>query len=145
MRRMTLLILFVLPIATACGGGSTTPDGDGGTQAVSDDAAGDLGAAIGGGGGGALIFDGAEHPIESATCQLGDRIDVGTVGEGYRVFVTTSSEGFDVQILDPDSVQWFAQNDTVEVSGSTITGGADTYFNNQSDELIEASFEIECP
>ncbi len=42
-------------------------------------------------------------------------------------------------------MQWFAENDTVEVSDSNLTSDGDTYFNNQTDARVEASFEIQCP
>ncbi len=149
MRAKTALILIILVGLSACSGGDDSPGASGATDPTGTDgqASEDLGAALGAGaGGGTLIFDGTEHPIESVVCQLGDRVDVGTVGEDFRVFVTSSSGGgFDVQVLDPTPVQWFAENDTVEVSGSHLTSDGDTYFNNQTDAKVEASFDIQCP
>jgi len=149
MRARTALILMILVGLSACSGGAGSPGASDATDPTGTDSQSteDFGAALGAGaGGGTLIFDGTEHPIESVVCQLGDRVDVGTVGDGFRVFVTSSSGGgFDVQVLDSTTVQWFAENDTVEVSGSNLTSGADTYFNNQTDAKVEASFEIHCP
>ena len=96
-------------------------------------------------GGGELTFDGTTYVIDSATCHLDEPVNVGTVGEGFRVMVRGSAERPDVSILDPKYIQWFTSNDEFTVSDSKITGGPNSYLNNTDDRVVEASFEIECP
>lgn len=145
MRRLTFALTAVLLLA-GCGDDDLDPGsglGDVTVPTVDDGFADAFG---GGEGGGSLTFDGSDHPIEAATCVLDDdRIDIGTVGDGFRVLVSGEPGDVDVQILDADTLQWFSRQDTVDVDGSTVTGGVDTYFNNSNDTEIEASFEIDCP
>lgn len=136
---------LTLLIVAGCGGenpgvGSTVGSGP------DDEAAEAFGEALGAGrGGGTLIFDGTTYPIESAVCTLEPPVQVGTVGEGYRVLIGGSERYPDVSILAPGSVHWTALNDIFSVSGSQITGDSDTYRNNVDGGTVEASFEIECP
>ena len=103
-------------------------------------------------GGGLLIFNGAEFALTAATCLLDDdTFDSGAVSDdGIRVFATKSNPLNDVsaQILDAELIQWFPQDvqgDEASRDGDTITSPSHTYFNNQDDLTIEASFTIECP
>lgn len=162
MRRSALLlatILFAIVLAACGGAGDDSADaGQGGATEAGDDSSGDedpedaLGSALGAGGGGTLVFDGEEIPIESAICSIfDDQIDVGTVSEsGHRVLLGTNraDNPISVQILDPDSVQWFPQGvsgDEADREGNTFTSGLTPYFNNSNDRIIEASFTVECP
>ena len=100
-----------------------------------------------------MLFDGAEYAIDSVVCVLeGDRVDVGTVGADYRVFVSGDTTDPSLQILDPDGIQWFDGDPTdaasaaaVTFDGSTITAAEITWWNNQNEREITASFVIECP
>jgi hypothetical protein len=153
--RTTIFLLLIAFVLTACGGDDTGSDAgadsDGGTQSVTTtgsdgQADGALDSALGGGGSGTLVFNGTEHPIDSVVCDFGDGVDIGTVGDDFQVLVGGSSaEGFDIQILDPDHSQWVARNDTLEVSGARFFSDGDTYYSNQRQGEIEASFEIQCP
>lgn len=151
MRRLVPIVLTLVLALSACGGDDgldAVPDGLGDVGDATDEqeAADAIAEAMGAGGGGTLVFDGTERTIDSAVCQLGDRIDVGTVGpDGYRVLISGEPDDLSVQILEPGFGQWFANNDVVTQSGSTFTSDGDTYFNNNDDREIEAAFEIECP
>lgn len=105
-------------------------------------------AALGAGkGGGSLMFDGTSYTIDSVTCVLGPRMEVGTVGEGYRVLID-GAERPRATILSPDSVHWTHidwKTVNFTVSGSVITSSATSYRNNSDDRVIAASFEINCP
>ncbi len=136
--------LAALVATTGCGGGG---GGDGGDSF--DDA---FNEASGAGGGGTLTVEGSDYPIESVMCANSDsRVDIGTVGQNYRVFVTGDPDDPDLQILDPDSIQWFdgdkQQNNeaVVAVDGDTYTSEPTVWWNNQDDRVIEAYFTIECP
>jgi len=53
-----------------------------------------------------------------------------------------------VQILDADFRQWFPDGNLTDAAardGGTFTSPKLTYFNNQDDRLVEASFTVECP
>lgn len=158
MTRGTLTVIVIaLTALSSCGGGDDDADSDaesvgaaeGSTEAGDDEFADVLGA---GSGGGMLILDGAEVPLSAATCLLDDdTFDSGAVsGDGIRVFATKSNPLNDVsaQILDADLTQWFPQDvqgDEASRDGDTITSPSHTYFNNQDDRTIDASFTIECP
>lgn len=154
-------------IVAACGDDDDSPfSGAGDAIDQSEDLTGDINEqteeleefaeemldVVGAGGGGTLIVDGAEIPIDSAVCQLGDdTFDVGTVSDsGWRVFASQVNPANDAssQVLDPDFVQWFpqgVQGDEVVRDGGTFTSGPDTYFNNQNDTTVEISYTVACP
>lgn len=110
----------------------------------------DVADVVGGGGSGTLVLGGEEIAIADAICQLTDTsYDIGTVSDDgtIRVFATQRDVDDDpsIQIL-VDTTQWFPQDDdVVERDGDRFTSPTLTYFNNQDDETIEASFEITCP
>ena len=145
-----------LPLAlVSCG---DDDDGFGSFDSGSDDAAelqefaDAMNEATGAAGaGGALLFDGQEYPVESAICQLdGDNIDVGTLGANYRIFVSGDPASPSLQILDPDGIQWFDEQTAgsggkVSIDGSTVVAEEHTWWNNQNDDEITASFVVECP
>ncbi|MGD2050832.1 MAG: hypothetical protein PVI35_00015 [Acidimicrobiia bacterium] len=148
----SMLAIAVFAMLTSCGGGDVLPNVGGGTADASQatiaegEVAGESADALGiGGGRGTLIFDGVEHPIESVVCQVGDGVDVGTVGDGFRVLISGGEDSYSIQIVDSTPIQWFARNDLVEASGTRFTSQEDTYWNNQNDDEVEASFEIDCP
>lgn len=153
--RAAVALALVAGALAACGGDDdTTPDASEGAAFgdETDDAAEAIGEAMGAGGSGTIIIDGEEIAITSATCMLGDgTFDVGTVSDnGMRAFATRNRPDSDAsaQILDADMVQWFPQDvqgDEAVRDGSTITVGPHTWFNNQNDTTIEASFTVECP
>jgi hypothetical protein len=142
-------VLVIVTCLVACS--NTTPDGvtdDGASQPVGTDTS--TGTADSGDDSrtsslGVLTFDGTEHAIESAVCLLDEPVDVGTIGEGFRVLISGDADARSVQIVDDESVQWFATDDEVTVGGSDIASGPATYFNNQNDAEIEASFQFRCP
>lgn len=151
-------------VLAACGSGAndTNPDGesggDGQSNVQTEDGGGsadagsgdDLSNVFDSGGGGTLTFDGEEMPIDSATCALfGDEVDVGTISRsGHRVLISTNGRNpLSVQILDPDSVQWFpkdASGDEAEQNRGTFTSDSVPYFNNTDDRIVEAGFTVEC-
>ncbi len=151
------LAAAVALVLVGCGGDDGS---DAAAPGATDDTAADAGQdefgeavadAMGAGGGGSLTWDGTEHSIESVICQLdGDRVDVGTVGDGFRILIS-GDEPYSLQVLDPDSVQWVGERaeDGVRAglqrAGSTFT--ADGSFLRVDDVEItrHAAFEIECP
>lgn len=154
-RRTWTVMVIALTALTSCGGDDSDADADasgaeeGSTGSGEDEFADALGA---GSGGGLLILNGVEFPLTAATCLLDDDVfDSGAVStDGIRVFATRSNPANDVsaQILDAELIQWFPQDvqgDEASRDGSTITSPSHTYFNNQDDLTIEASFTIECP
>ena len=147
-----LLVLISLCLG-ACGGsdsGTSDPIASEPPSAHSEaaDAQEDFAEAMGAGqGGGTLVFDGTSYAIESAICHLDPPVEVGTVGEGYRVMIDGGQRPR-ASIVDPESVHWTHvdwQTVNFTVSGSTITGIATSYRNNVDERVVEASFEIECP
>lgn len=142
------VLVLTAGVLAGCGG----DDDDAADGAGAEDVADAMNDATGGGGSGTITFDGQEIPIASATCVLGDgTFDVGTVSDnGMRVFATRNRPDSDssAQILDADMVQWFprdVQGDEAVRDGSTIVVGPHTWFNNQDDTTVEASFTVECP
>lgn len=117
-------------------------------ESSNDDAEPEFAAALGAGqGGGTLIFDGTTYAIESAICNLGEYVEVGTVGEGYRVMIDRADRPR-ATILGPGSVHWTHidwQTQNFSVSGSVVTSNPTQYRNNADKRVVEASFEIECP
>lgn len=153
--------LSAVILAAACGNDS---DFDAGLpeartdEVVSDEEREDFAEAyndaIGAGGGGTLQFDGAKIPIDSAICVLdGPRIEVGTVGQKYRVLVSGDRDDLDLQILDPEGIQWFDGSKTpggppggqATIEGNVVTGAENVWWNNQDDREITASFTLKCP
>lgn len=175
MARITFMLVALISLfAAGCGdgdsastvfGGAPAGSGADGDDAFSTDGSSDsseddleafaeaLNEAQGAGGGGTLTFDGVDYPIESAICMLeGSRIDVGTVGSDYRVFVTGDPTDLDLQILDPDFLQWFDGDPTdatsdgkATIDGKTIRAENNSWWNNADDRVVEASFVIDCP
>jgi len=117
-------------------------------DSVQDDAQDEFTSALGGGnGGGTLIFDGTSYSIESAICHLDPPVEVGTVGEGFRIMIGGGQRP-SASIVGPGSVHWTHvdwQTTNFTVAGKLITGSVHNYRNNADDRVVEASFEIECP
>lgn len=160
----TIGVVMSSLLVASCGGeddsgsaGSVTDDdaiefGLGDDEGL-DEVADALNEAIGAGGGGVLVFDGTEYPIESAVCSLdSQRVDVGTVGSGYRVLVSGDPADLSLQILGPETL-WFDGGRTADgppsgqatIDGNTITAAENVWWNNQDDREVMASFVIECP
>lgn len=109
----------------------------------------------GAGGGGTLVWDGVEYPIDSVICTgSGEQLEAGTASDsGFRVLISAKSGGgFDPQILDPEFRQWFdgdkvdaATRDQVSYDGQTFTAPTNTWWNNQDDRTVQASFTFDCP
>lgn len=146
---LALVVLFL----SGCGDSDPGTSNQTGVQpsnveSPNDDAEAEFAAALGAGqGGGTLIFDGTSYAIESAICNLGEYVEVGTVGEGYRVMIDRADRPR-ASILDPQSVHWTNidwQTQNFTVTGSVVTSSATNYRNNRDKRVIEASFEIECP
>lgn len=151
-------------LVAGCGGGDDSdsagvlPGDDAaefglGDEQESDELADALNEAVGAGGGGNLVFDGVEYPIESAVCSIdSERVDIGTVGGGYRVLVSGDPADLSLQILGPDTL-WFDGGRTADgppsgqatIDGNTITAVENVWWNNQDDREVTASFVIECP
>lgn len=153
-------------LVVACGGGDdsdsdsaglvpgddTTEFGLGDDQ-ESDELADALNPTGGSGGGGTLVFDGVDYPIESAVCALdSQRVDIGTVGGGYRVLVSGDPSDLSLQILGPETL-WFDGGSAADappsgqatIDGNTITAAENIWRNNNDDREVTASFVIECP
>lgn len=105
----------------------------------------ELSEAFGGGqGGGTLVFEGSEYAIESALCYLDPPVEVGTVGNGYRIVIGGTERYPSISIVD-SSMQWVAVDKTFTVTGSTVSAELSDYRNNSDDRVVQASFVIECP
>lgn len=147
--------LLAMGMLFLIGCGDTAPDANdqadlqhSSASSGEDDAQDAFAEALGAGrGGGTLIFDGTSYSIESAVCHLDPPVEVGTVGEGYRVLIEGAQRPR-ASIVGPGSVHWTHvdwQTVNFTVDGSVITGPATRYRNNRDDQVVEASFEIECP
>jgi len=154
---MCSVVMLSLLVA-ACGGGDDSgsagfvPGDDTtefglGDEEESDELADALNEVVGAGGGGMLVFDAVEYPIESAVCALdSQRVDVGTVGGGYRVLVSGDPADLSLQILGPDTLWFDVQGEPqATVDGNTITAPEIAWRNNQDDRRVMASFVVECP
>ncbi len=149
--RRGIALLFVLALlAAACGdssGGDIFAEAGGGGDESSDqeDFAEAFGSALGAGGSGNINFDGVDHPIASVFCQLDADVDLGTVGDdGFRMFITEGSSGWNTQILDADSLQWFGTDEDVQQNGSSFRG-SDMFWNNSNDTTVNVEYEVNCP
>jgi hypothetical protein len=154
--RRALLVSIVWAVAVtagACGGDDVGVAGGGSRDDPGDQSEfdGALRDAMGAGGGGTLVWAGTEHPIDSVVCSnQGERVDVGTIGEDFRVLIS-GEPPYEVQILDDEFVQWIgerAEDGTragLERSGDTFTAEGTFFRVDDTSVTREASFTIECP